>query len=354
MLKNYLLYGIFALLLLGACNKDDDDLTASEVVDWFAIKDKPGELGHLLYDIYQKSGVSIFINDTLGYTYAGKDGNGNPVNQYETVYEKYLIYSMLGDKIRHVLSSDTMAMLKAARVIEKWVVPNLAPEGENRSKSFLLVDSLLWNAYGGDTIRKGGGTAWTFDLSIETTPVGKLSDIRNMDEHTLKFWAGMILAARVRPWLDSHQSEEMKEFYGMVNSDLPAKAKTLYQIYDNWYWVNEDTGEKVSRDAREYGGADLWDYWRMGFLEWADSMWEEKVEASWIGPNVKKVHFKVPTKNCDAMNFIAAVYAYSDEEFESLFAEVEYSEKCIKKRLYMKTLVKMFEDVNGITRQPFK
>ncbi len=28
-----------------------------------------------------------------------------------------------------------------------------------------------------------------FEESIETTPVGKLADIKNMDEPTLKFWA---------------------------------------------------------------------------------------------------------------------------------------------------------------------
>lgn len=353
MLKNYLLCGIFAWLLLEGCNKDDDEFTATDVVDWYAIQDKPGELGHLLYDIYQKSGVSIFINDTLGYTPAGKDAYGNQVNYYETVYEKYLIYSMLGDKIRHVLSTDTVAMLKAVRTIEKWVIPNLAPAGENRAKSFLLVDSLLWDAYGGDTIREGGGTAWVFDLSVETTPIGKISEIENMNEPTLKFWAGMVLAAKIRPWLANNCSEELKEFYSMVNSDLPPRTKSLYNLYDNWYWVNEDTGEKVSRES-DYRGGDLWDYWRMGFLEWADSMWEEKTEADWIGEHVKKVHFKVPTKNCDAMNFIAAVYAYSDEEFEAMFEGVEYSEKCIQKRLFMKNLVDRFEEANGITRQPFE
>lgn len=69
----------------------------------------------------------------------------------------------------------------------------------------------------------------------------------------------------------------------------------------------------------------------MGFLEWVDTEWEEFKEE-----NVKKVHRKAPDKPCDAMNYIAAVYAFSDAEFEAMFEGVEYSEKCIKKRLYMK------------------
>lgn len=48
------------------------------------------------------------------------------------------------------------------------------------------------------------------------------------------------------------------------------------------------------------------------------------------------------------MNYIAAVYAFSDEEFKNLFAGVEYSEKCIQRRLYMKKLVELFCAANGV------
>lgn len=348
MRNKYLLYCICAFMLLIACNKDDDSLDATEVIDWFAIKDKPGELGHLLYDIYQKKGVSIFVNDTLGFSDGGMDAYGNPVKRYEMVSEKYLIYSSLNTDIRFVLSADTAAMLKAARTIERWVIPNLAPDGENRSKSFLLVDSLLWEVYGGDTVRKGGGTAWVFNESIETTPVGKLADIKNMDERTLKFWAGMVLSPKVYGWLNDYCSDSLSVFYKMTNSDLPKKARTLYNLHDFFILRIVDTGEEISLNDDWYYGAEVWSYWRMGFLEWVDTEWEEFKEE-----NVKKVHRKAPDKPCDAMNYIAAVYAFSDAEFEAMFEGVEYSEKCIKKRLYMKDLVKIFEDANGMTRQPF-
>lgn len=354
MWKNFLRCGICAFMLLGACSEENIELESSDVVDWFAIQDKPGELGHLLHDIYKNAGVSIFVNDTLGYTDGGIDGFGNPVKYYETVSEKYLIYSSLSVKIRFVLSADTAAMLKAAKTIETWVLPNLAPSGENRIKSLLLVDSLLWQDYGGDTIRKGGKTAWVFDQSVEMIPVGKLADIKNMDERTLKFWAGMVLSPRVYTWLNNNYSDSLSVFHKMTNSDLPKRARTLYNLHGFWFWYDMETGEKFSRDESDYYNGDLWDYWRMGFLEWVDSEWEETVMADWAGKYMKKIHRKTPEKPCDAMNYIAAVYAFSDEEFEAMFAGVEYSEKCIARRLYMKKLVEKFEEVNGITRQPFK
>lgn len=178
MWKSYLLYGLCVFTLLTSCNEEDIKLDASTVVDWFAVPDRPGELGHLLHKIYKETGVSIFVNDTLGYVEDGIDANGDPVRFYETVSEKYLLYSSVSRDIRFVLSQDTAAMLKAVNTIEKWVLPNLPPSGRYRIKSLLLVDSLLTEDYGGDTIREGGKTAWVFEESIETTPVGKLADIK--------------------------------------------------------------------------------------------------------------------------------------------------------------------------------
>ena len=64
MWKSYLLYSICVFTLLTSCNKEDIKLDASTVIDWFAIQDKPGELGHLLHEIYEETGVlcpKIFV-----------------------------------------------------------------------------------------------------------------------------------------------------------------------------------------------------------------------------------------------------------------------------------------------------
>ena len=47
MWKSYLLYSVCVFMLLISCNEEDIKLDASTVVDWFAVPDRPGELGHL-------------------------------------------------------------------------------------------------------------------------------------------------------------------------------------------------------------------------------------------------------------------------------------------------------------------
>ena len=350
MWKSYLLYSLCVFTLLTSCNEEDIKLDASTVVDWFAVPDRPGELGHLLHKIYKETGVSIFVNDTLGYVEDGIDANGEPVRFYETVSEKYLLYSSVSKDIRFVLSRDTAAMLKAVNTIEKWVLPNLPPSGKYRIKSLLLVDSLLTEDYGGDTIREGGKTAWVFEESIETTPVGKLADIKDMDEPTLKFWAGMVLSVKVYNWLNGHCSDSLEVFHKMPNSDLPEEANLLCNLHAYKFYRMIDTGEEIDLNSDRYFGAELWDYWRMGFLEWGDTEWKE------VDPNDNTrwiVHRKVLEMPSDAMNYIASVYAFSDEEFNNLFACVEYSEKCIQRRLYMKKLVELFCAANGVAYQSF-
>lgn len=350
MLKKYLLYLLPALIFTGACNKEADEIEISEVVNWYAIGDKPGELGHLLHDIYQETGLSIFVNDTLGYTDGGIDAYGNPVRYYETVSDKYYIYGSYS-KIRFRLSSDTAAMLKAVRTIEKWVIPNMSPSPRYRSKSLLLTDSLFWEFYGGDTVQPGGKTAWVADISVETTPVGKLAEIKKMDEKELKFWAGMILAAKVYPWLEDLYADSLTQFYRITNRDVP--YSTFYQNGYSFYWADAETGEYLADDPMDL--RTTYDFWKQGFLEWADIQREDPpVWKEYYGRYMKKIYRKVPSKACDVMNYIAAVYAYSDEEFMELFAHVKDRQKCIDKRLYMEKLVELFEQAQGITRHRFE
>ncbi len=54
------------------------------------------------------------------------------------------------------------------------------------------------------------------------------------------------------------------------------------------------------------------------------------------------------------MSYIASVYAFSDEEFETMFTGVECSSKCIGRRVYMKRLVDIFHEKHGVIRQEFK
>lgn len=379
MWRNNLLYSVCVFTLLAACSKEDTRLKPTEVVNWLEVKDKPGELGHLLYNIYEKSNLSILVNDTLGYMEGeSMDANGNLKRDYETVSEKYLVYSA-NSKIRFVLSADTAAMLKAAKTIEKWVVPNLPSVERYRTRSFLLVDSLLWDDYGGDTIyrKEISGTAWVYNEALETVPAGKLANIKKMDERTLKFWSGMLLAPKVLSWLKDNCADSLAVFYDIsgITGYEGWNPPTLYNLNRNFNMELEysdysiyreiESGELISLLGDEFNYLEFCNYWEMGFLEWTNPEWEEVTPAEddyyndWYGGSsdnkpAMKIHRKVPSQAIDAMNYIAVVYAFSDAEFDMMFAPVkDECEKCFRKRVYMKELVRLFEEANGVMRHPF-
>ena len=96
MKNNYFtILGIVLCLFMG-CNSDDEDVKAVEnMPDWFKIEDKPGEINHLIYGIYKDYGVTIFINDTLGYEELGEDAYGNPVVHTELFNMGYYVYGTI-------------------------------------------------------------------------------------------------------------------------------------------------------------------------------------------------------------------------------------------------------------------
>lgn len=353
-MKRYLLYGILGVILsFIACSKDEEDITAEKENNWFAIPDRPGELGQLLYNIYEESGVSVFVNDTLGSTYKGEDAYGNPAYDYETITEKFYIYGNR-ERIRFVLSRDTAAMVLAAKVIKNWVIPNLPPDlSEQRIKSILLTDSLLWSVYGGDTLkRKDAKTAWVSNISVETLPVGRLFDIKQMDDRALKFWAGMILSVKPATWIVANFPDEMKMWQDTTHADRTSRNTSFFGTGGNtptsWYRYNIVTQEpEDGPDSKYY--QDSWSYHRKGFLEWVDNLLvEETDEPEWV-----KIYFKAPTLTIDIMNYVALVYAYSEAEFKEMFAGVEGEKKITAKRKMMLELLEKFELKFDVKRHPF-
>ncbi len=354
-MKKYILFGIFGMMLfLGACNKDEENITAEKENNWFAIPDRPGELGELLYDIYINSGISIFVNDTLGSTYRGKDAYGNPAYDYETITEKFYIYGNR-EQIRFVLPQDTSAMILAAKTIKKWVIPNLPSKlSEQRIKSILLTDSLLWSIYGGDTLKfKDGKTAWVSNISVETLPVGRLCDIKNMDEKTLKFWAGMILSERPSAWMMKNYPDEMYQMQVITHEDSKRGLKYKFYSTGESYCIWSVDGNTGEFTMEEKYITDTWDCYKKGFLEYVDTPQTKGPFIDPWGDCIIEYTYKFPIPVIDLMNYIASIYAYSDAEFESMFEGIDGRVKILKKRNLVKQLLEKFESKFEVTRHPF-
>lgn len=353
-MSKFLIYGVFAIIIFFmACNKDEDNIVAEKENNWFEIPDRPGEFGQLIYGIYKDAGVSIFVNDTLGSTYKGKDAYGQPVYEYERITEKFYIYGNRKE-IRFTLSQDTAAMILAVKAIKNWVIPNLpAKLSEQRIKSILLTDSLLWSEYGGDTLnRKDAKTAWVSNISVETLPVGRLFDIKQMDFKTLKFWAGMILSARPTEWIMENCPDEMVMWQDTTNVDRTNRGLKFFgqggSGFTGWYGYNIVTQEPEDGPGSKWY-QDSWSYNKKGFLEWVDNL--KTVETS--DPERVMIYFKAPTLTIDIMNYVALVYAYSEAEFKEMFAGVEGEKKITAKRKMMLELLKKFETKFEVTRHPF-
>lgn len=78
---------IFVTILFAACAKEDD-LVPSEIRNWYVItpSDNMDEVDTKIYDLYQKYGIAVFYEDTIGSEDRGwKDENGNPKLYYEVL-----------------------------------------------------------------------------------------------------------------------------------------------------------------------------------------------------------------------------------------------------------------------------
>ena len=146
-----LLYGILGcLLLLEACNKEDEDVKPSYAdVNWFQVTDKPGELNQLLYKIYLDTGMPIFVNDTLGEENYATSADGTSMSRLERLNLAYELFgsadTQVSDTIedpRFVLCKNEAAMIKAAELIRDKVIPRIPKSGDGRAKCYFIVDSL--------------------------------------------------------------------------------------------------------------------------------------------------------------------------------------------------------------------
>ena len=62
MLK-YLFYLTLSLLLFSACDKEEKVFATENMLDWFVIEKKSGEVNQLIYSIYANDNMPIFVNE---------------------------------------------------------------------------------------------------------------------------------------------------------------------------------------------------------------------------------------------------------------------------------------------------
>lgn len=326
MKKNILLYVIALVCCLAACNVHEDDLEPSgKNKNWMVIEDKPGEFNQLVYQVYRESGMAIFVNDTLGSENRGVDAYGNPIIHHEKYILGYSISAARTDA-DFVLSSDTLAMTEAVRVIREQVIPRFPVNINYRPGCMLLADTLYksdydWSPVNGRGLSVRDAYAYRDMMGIA---VGGLADILQKTEEEKAFWAGMILANNIEPKFESIYAEELVDFYAVTDT----ARSTFYKVTS---FKDPATGVSYSPRFHEI------DCEQLGFLEWL-------LDGDYIivsgALEIPRLRIMSPTKPIDVANYIAAVYAYDEATFRQKYAAYP---KCLKKYAIMKALVEDFE-----------
>lgn len=320
MMNTKLFLGIWLLLaVLSACTKEDRPEPSGLGRNWFVIQDKPGELNHLIYTVYQETGIPILINDTLGKEERGVDVYGKPIIHYE----RFVIgYSVEGQKqnAELVLSSDTASMLEMVKALRDLVIPYLPVRSDERPYSFLIGDTLYMTEYGYNAtsgLKRGAAYAYKDMMGIV---VGRGADIKNMSEQQKRWWAGMVLAINRGNTMYADFPDEMAKFY---NVSLKMGTITYHQVSAT---CNIETGVKSTNPNYD------WESEEMGFLEYV---------VDGLVMRVPGILYKTcPSKEIDAANYMAAVYVWTEEQFTTLYADWP---KCIEKYRIMKDIIERYK-----------
>ncbi|MBC5621321.1 hypothetical protein [Butyricimonas hominis] len=275
----YFITCIIIICFFARCTNGDEDVVATESSpDWFEIKDRPGELNQLLYQIYRDYQFSIFVNDTLGQRDLGVDAYGNPIIYIQLFDPGYYVWGTYSDFGTMALSKDTLAMIKAVTTFKERFLAVLPEEIYPRSLLFVdTINSRMEYQYEMHDVEID-----VYSNGIRGYVVGKLSSILQMSDMELEHWVGGIFAPRCVDWINANiEQEELEEFYKITNEGNGwGRYDTEFSEYHDeyeadpkslgfWRWKKEFTDVKKSVTQTD----DLRD-----FAAWAFVYWNKKDE----------------------------------------------------------------------------
>lgn len=303
MLK-YLFYFVFPLFLFSACNKEEKVFATENMLDWFVIENKSGEVNQLIYNIYVNDDMPIFVNDTIHQGNDRVDHFGNPIQDLVLFEPGYHIFST-DIFVSIKLSSDSAAMLKAIHAIQEKVLPRLPKSGQYRPSSLLLVDSLS-KGFNDLNTHVWGETA-IYPESLKGITIGGLHKIPDMTDDELNIWACRILAGKSKSWIQVNYSKEMEDFAKITDENV-------------FFGTNYD--KNINRPPMEAPE-------QQGFFRWTSLLENGK--------------FRSPSVDDDLLEYITYVYAYRGRENE-LKEKYKNDSKILRKFDMVKTFVDAFEE----------
>lgn len=125
-MKN-VIFLIFACLILG-CEKENGLTSQIELENLYEIKDDPTDpVKHRVYEIYNKYGVPVYFNDTIGKVFVKKDVSGKDVYRYEVLDLAwgFTSYSRVTYMYDYLINPEEQ--LVALGIIEKYLELSTKP-----------------------------------------------------------------------------------------------------------------------------------------------------------------------------------------------------------------------------------
>ena len=200
----YCLMGIS--LFFVACEKENSPSPSLEDRNWFVIKDNPSSpLDHLIYTVYEKTGIPIFYSDTIGKEERGVDSTGNPYIYCENLNVFYEIRNS-NSKGEYEKSDNMADITRGVEFVRDYVIPRLKPEFT--PLSYFLVNTLTLDAW---------STTSNVYRGMRTTVIADLSDLKDMSEQELQGLATEAVAAELSVYLYNKYDTELQVFYSVSN-----------------------------------------------------------------------------------------------------------------------------------------
>lgn len=321
-MKTYSLYFLLIIFFI-SCSDEDKTLTPSYAdINWFELSDSPDELGHMCYEIYKNTNISVFYSDTIGRQFRGIDGYGDSIIHYEIINPQYTIASATST-ITYILSYDRNAIRDGIMFLRDKVIPVLSPNTYPRS--FLIVENLTLNAT--STVANGQREGQVFN-GLMTTLVSNISKLSTMSSEDQTRLAKQIASPILQTYLNNTRRDELENFYAVSDNSVtwPADAlsTTAYQRLVNSTIPPTNTGYLPYREHWNAYGFLISNPNSPGTLNG--------------GPDVY-TKFTTPTQAQDVISFIEAVLTYSETEFQALYENTVGYEFLIEKYRMIKKLL---------------
>ena len=310
---HYLLLGV--ALCFVACNDDDENLSPTGETNWFALEDSDDELGHLAYEIYKETGVTIFYNDTIAKVQRGVNSAGEPLYRYEVLGVNYDVTRHYAYK--YPLLTDRVQIKKGMEFIRDEVIPGLL-NGASPC-SFLLVDSLINT----NNPNKEQGLSLQDVFKARKTTCVALYEKREteVDEKDL---SATILAGEYAAYLNEMNSDKLTVFYSFSVGKVDGKMdQPLYGI-------------PMSVSSKDTDWVEDWR--KFGFLSY------DREKQFKVDNNGKPTQYRCPAKIQDIADYVKEVLLGDDAAFEEKNGEFKL---CMEKYKVMKSIVAELQETLG-------